>query len=463
MILHLATLLAAGPTTTAAAAHKSGGSLLDPIAKPIAALLAYIYGVIPNYGIAILVLSVIWMILISPLTLKSTRSMLAMQKLQPQLKKLQEQHKNDRQAFAQAQMDLFREHQVSPFGSCLPMLLPMPVFFALFRVIENLSHTVKGPDPAIHCALATCADPKYLSQNSRMWHDIVAAHGQLNAFGMNLSHNAFSAHSSFAAAIPFWILLLIMAGTSYLQTVQTMSRNKAAQQNPQMRMMKYLPLLFVVFCIKFPAGVILYYCMSNVCRIVQQDLMYRFDPKVKALVAAEVQEVEAMTHDIDEAEEQKRRSPGYTPPRGAPPGKSGGDGRAGRGTPAGRSGGRGQPAGGQSGRTRFRDLLASAAEQQRKAQEARKAGGSGNGGPTSAKGRPELGRGSASGNGNAGASGSGGSNGAAGAGEAGRSGAGSNGQSGAGRTPASSGQRSGGNRPGGNRPSGRKNKKRRGR
>lgn len=471
MILHLATLLASGPTTTVAAAHKSSGSLLDPIAKPIAGLLAYIYGIVPNYGIAILVLSVIWMILISPLTLKSTRSMLAMQKLQPQLKRLQEQHKNDRQAFAQAQMDLFREHQVSPFGSCLPMLLPMPVFFALFRVIENLSHTVKGPDPAIHCALATCADPKYLSQSSRMWHDIVAAHGQLNAFGMNLSHNAFSAHSSFAAAIPFWILLLIMAGTSYMQTVQTMSRNKAAQQNPQMRMMKYLPLLFVVFCIKFPAGVILYYCMSNVCRIVQQDLMYRFDPRVKALVAAEVQEVEAMTHDIDEAEERKRRSPGYTPPRSATPNK-GGDGDGGVRRQGGLFGGLlGGQAGGQSGnrggappggRTRFRDLLAAASEQQRKAQETRKAspGDAGKQSQTGGSAKPrELGRGTGPANG----SDSNGSNGSNRNGSGGGAKGSSNGQ-GSGRTPASSGQRAGGNRPGGNRPSGgRKNRKRRGR
>ena len=75
-----------------------------------------------------------------------------------------------------------------------------------------------------------------------------------------------------------------MAGTGYMQSAQMMSRNPAAAQNPQMRMMKYLPLLFVVFFIRFPAGVLLYYAMSNVCRIVQQDLMYRFDPKVKALV-----------------------------------------------------------------------------------------------------------------------------------------------------------------------------------
>jgi YidC/Oxa1 family membrane protein insertase len=269
-MIHLATLLAAsGPTTTAAAAHKAGTSILDPIAKPIAALLAFIYGIIPNYGVAIMILSVLWMLIIAPLTLKSTRSMLAMQKLQPQLKRLQQQHKDDKQAFAEAQMALFREHGVSPFGSCLPMLLPMPVFFALFRVIDGLSHTVNGQP-----------EPKYLSHSTRMYHDIVAAHGQINAFGMNLANNAFSHHSSFAAALPYWILVLVLAGTGYLQSAMMMSRNPAQANNPQARLMKYLPLVFTVVFIRFPAGVLLYYAMSNICRIVQQDLMYRFDPKV---------------------------------------------------------------------------------------------------------------------------------------------------------------------------------------
>jgi membrane protein insertase Oxa1/YidC/SpoIIIJ len=167
-MIHLAALLAAsGPSTTAAttattvasSAHKSSGSILDPIAKPIAWVLAQIYAVIPNYAIAIIVLSVLWMIIISPLTLKSTRSMLAMQKLQPELKKLQEKHKDDRQAFAQAQMDLFREHNVSPFGSCLPMLLPLPIFFGLYRVITGLGHKVTGvaADCTTHVAGVTSA------------------------------------------------------------------------------------------------------------------------------------------------------------------------------------------------------------------------------------------------------------------------------------------------------------------
>jgi YidC/Oxa1 family membrane protein insertase len=322
--------LVSAATTTAAV---SSGSILDPIAKPIAWVLAGIYAVVPNFGVAILVLSVIWMVLISPLTLKSTRSMLAMQKLQPEIKKLQEKHKNDKQAFAQAQMELFREHQVSPFGSCLPMLLPMPVFFALFRVIDGLSHTVRVSGVVQY-------RPQYLSPSTQMYKAIVASHGRLDAFGMNLANNAFSHHSSFFAALPFWLTLAIMGGTSYFQSSMMMSRNPANANNPQMRMMKFIPLVFVLFCIRFPAGVILYYAMSNVCRIVQQDAMYRYDPRVKALVVQEVQEVEALTHEIDEAAGRTRR-PGSTPSPSSP-----------------------KPA---ASKARFRDYLAAAADQQQKA------------------------------------------------------------------------------------------------
>ena len=380
-LAHSALVQAGSTTSTTAASNNPGGvgGILAPIAKPIAGLLGAIYAVVPNYGVAIMILSVIWMIIISPLTLKSTRSMLAMQKLQPQLKRLQEQHKNDRQAFAQAQMELFREHNVSPFGSCLPMLLPLPIFFALFEVIQGLSHKTHN-----------IPTPQYLSSSTQMYKDIVAGHGHLNAFGMDLAKNAFSPHSSLLAALPFWLLLLLMAGTSYFQSAQMMSRNPQAKNNPQMRLMKYMPLLFVVFTARFPAGVVLYYVMSNISRIIQQDAMYRFDPKVKALVAKEVIEVEEITREIDESQQQGRANrPGYTPPRGAR-GPEAGGGRA-AGAPSG--GGRGGASPTGSGRGRFRDLLAAAAEQQKAQQEA-KATGRGRG-----DGRKALGPGDQTGGG----------------------------------------------------------------
>src|SRR5438445_13782629 len=112
---------------------------LDPIAKPIAAVLAFFYSLIPNFAVAIVLLTVLMMIVLTPLTIKQTRSMLVMQKLQPELKKLQEKHKNDRQALNEAVMALYKEHNANPLGGCLPMLLPFPVFIALFQVLEKLT------------------------------------------------------------------------------------------------------------------------------------------------------------------------------------------------------------------------------------------------------------------------------------------------------------------------------------
>ena len=272
-----------------------------------------------------MVLSVLWMLIISPLTLKSTRSMLAMQKLQPQLKRLQEQHKDDKQAFAQAQMDSVPGARRSPFGSCLPMLLPMPVFFALFRVIQGLSHTVNGSR-----SRSTCRTPPGCTRTSSRLRADQRLRDEPVRERVQPPLERRRPHC------PYWILVLVLAGTGYLQSAQMMSRNPNPAQNPQMRLMKYLPLVFMVLFIRFPAGVLLYYAMSNICRIVQQDLMYRFDPKVKGLVAQEIEEVETHTHEIDEKEgngQARRGGGGRSPPgtggRGALPVVVGAPGRQG--------------------------------------------------------------------------------------------------------------------------------------
>ena len=112
---------------------------MTALSQLVAWVLAGFYALIPNYGIAIILLGLTFMILVVPLTLKSTRSMLAMQKLQPKMKQLQQQHKNDRIALNQALTELYKEEGVSPFGSCIPTLLPLPLFYVLYRVITGLS------------------------------------------------------------------------------------------------------------------------------------------------------------------------------------------------------------------------------------------------------------------------------------------------------------------------------------
>jgi YidC/Oxa1 family membrane protein insertase len=266
---------------------KSGGITLDPIAKPIAAVLAFFYGLVPNYAAAIVLLTVAVMIILSPLTIKQTRSMLVMQKLQPEMKRLQEEHKNDRQALNEAVMALYKEHNASPLGGCLPMLLPFPVFIALFRVLERLTQKVNG-----------VVTPHYLTASTQMYRDIVKQGGTLKSFGMDLAKSASNVNGAFINKLPYFIFVLLMVGTQYYQQRQLTSRNPQAAQGQQAQIMKFFPLMFGVFAIRFPAGVIVYWTVSNAIRIFQQWAMYRYDPKVKALVEADIKEVEAKTREI---------------------------------------------------------------------------------------------------------------------------------------------------------------------
>src|SRR4051812_46953275 len=154
--------------------------MFEFIAKPLSSLLAFFYGLTPNYGIAIILLTIVIMLALTPLTIKSTRSMLAMQRLQPEIKRLQQQHKNDRQALNEAMMAFYKEHNVNPLGGCLPMLLQMPVFFGLYEAIRGLTHN----------------PPKFLSESSSLFKSLCPnqvdgfCHGskdaaiQMKAFGM---------------------------------------------------------------------------------------------------------------------------------------------------------------------------------------------------------------------------------------------------------------------------------------
>ncbi len=274
----------------------ASGGFWAPIANPLAAVLAFLYSLVPNYGIAIVLLTIAMMILLTPLTIKQTRSMLVMQKLQPEMKKLQEQHKNDRQALNEAVMALYKEHNASPLGGCLPMLLPFPLFIALLKVLEGLSRIDAKTKKSI---------PKYLSANTTMYKNIVKANGKLDAFGMDLAKSAKSAGGGFAHSLPFFVLLLIMVGTQFYQQYQLTSKNPAAKSQPgQAMMMKFIPLIFGVISLEFPAGVVLYWTVSNIIRIGQQWALYRYDPKVKALVVQDVKEIEAKTQEIG-AQEKK--------------------------------------------------------------------------------------------------------------------------------------------------------------
>src|SRR3954464_6952705 len=103
-------------------------------------LVSQFYSLTHNYAIPIPLVALAVMILVTPLTLKSTKGMLEMQRLQPEMKRLQAQYRGDRQKLNEEMMKLYQEHKVNPLASCLPLLLQMPVFFIMYRVLRGLSN-----------------------------------------------------------------------------------------------------------------------------------------------------------------------------------------------------------------------------------------------------------------------------------------------------------------------------------
>src|SRR5688572_15418073 len=104
-----------------------------------ASLLAWFYDLTNNYILAISLIALVVMIITAPLVLKSTKGMLEMQKLQPQMRRLQQEHRGDRQKLNEEMMKLYQSHKVNPLASCFPMLLQLPVFFIMFRVLHGLT------------------------------------------------------------------------------------------------------------------------------------------------------------------------------------------------------------------------------------------------------------------------------------------------------------------------------------
>jgi len=244
----------------------------------LAGVLAFWYDLIPNFLFAISMLTLTVMVVLAPITLKGTRSMLAMQKLQPEMKRIQEAHKGDRQAANEAMMAFYKEHKINPLSGCLPMLAQLPVLFVMFQVVNGL---VKHE--------GSVGTPKYLSHDSALYEALRDSGGKMKSFGVD-----FAAHPGNAGrgSVVLYMLIGLVVLTSFYQVRQMTSRN-TSQIAPQMQMMNRItPLFSGIVSLSLPGAVTLYFLVSNLFRITQQGLMYRFDPNLRAH-AEEVREVKS--------------------------------------------------------------------------------------------------------------------------------------------------------------------------
>ncbi|MEY2474590.1 MAG: YidC/Oxa1 family rane protein insertase [Actinomycetota bacterium] len=267
----------------------------------LAGVLAFFYDLIPNYAVAIILLTLSVMGVLTPITLKGTRSMLAMQKLQPEMKKIQDMHKGDRQAQNEAMMAFYKEHKINPLSGCLPMLLQFPVLIVMFRVLRGMTktHTValkEGASCAGQIVKQKCVTgkPSYLSHDTALYKALEHSAGKMKSFGVDFG--AIPSHAGRGAPVLYLLIVAVVVSSFYqLRQMQARTANNNAnnQMNQQMQTVnRIMPLFSGLISLQLPGGVTLYFLISNLFRIAQQSLMYRFDPHLKAHME-EVREVKS--------------------------------------------------------------------------------------------------------------------------------------------------------------------------
>lgn len=261
----------------------------------LARLLEFLYSLWPSYGGSIILFTLAIMLVLAPLTFKSTRSMLAMQALQPEMKKLQNRYKDDRQKLNEEMMKFYQENKISPLGGCLPMIIQFPVFFILYAVLLGL--TKRGPfgedlGYSVACSMGGVGDactsigtyanagffhPAYLKETSDLYQSLSSTR-VMSSFGLDLSQSAWNefAHG-LLHALPYVIMVLVVMGLTYLQQQQIQRRQpKNADQNPtQQMLMKVMPIAMGFIYIIIPAGVVIYFLVSSIFRIGQQAMVTR--------------------------------------------------------------------------------------------------------------------------------------------------------------------------------------------
>lgn len=231
---HLDYLVYIGPKEPAPL--KAAGHHLDKVvsfgffnllAQPLFVVLTFFYGFFKNYGVAIILLTVLIKIIFWPLTHKSYSSMKSMQKLQPEMQKLRDKHKNDKENLNKEMMTLYKTHRVNPLGGCLPMLVQIPVFFALYQVLLN---------------------------------SIALRHAPFAFWLTDLS-----------AKDPYYITPLLMGASMFVQ--QKMTPTTADPMQAKIFMM--MPVIFTFMFLNFPSGLVIYWLVNNLLTILQQYFIHR--------------------------------------------------------------------------------------------------------------------------------------------------------------------------------------------
>jgi YidC/Oxa1 family membrane protein insertase len=311
--------------------------MLDGLFELISGLLNFFYANVPGgYAVAIALLTCVVMIVTTPLTLKGTRSMIEMQRLQPEIRRLQVQYKDDRQKLNEELMRFYREHEINPVGGCLPLLIQAPVFSILFYVVRGLTQEARFVGlqtymqelfPASNLRVTDGFQPKYLDHNDELYQSLLGKH-EMNSFGVDLAISPAEALSrSFVTALPYLALVALIAFLSWYQQKQIMGRTTGTEVTQQQRlMMRIGPLLYVFFAFVSPLAIGIYFLVSTTWRVGQQAFITRSLYRGEESIGRQAQRAMAELRESRKAEgngAKGGRSPAKKPAADTP----GGNGR----------------------------------------------------------------------------------------------------------------------------------------
>jgi YidC/Oxa1 family membrane protein insertase len=213
------------------------------IALPFLKLLKLFYRIAPNYGLAIILLTIVVRLLTLPMSIKGQRSMMKMQRLQPQVERIREKHKEDQERLNREMVDLYKRNHVNPLGGCLPMVVQLPVFFGLYEALLNAIELRHAPFLGWITDLSA---PDCLPVSWIPLLPFTSCHG-----------------------LP--VLVILMTITAFVQQWMAPKQPDPNQQ----KMMMYMPVAFSLIFVNMPAGLTLYYFSSNLLGVVQQFILNR--------------------------------------------------------------------------------------------------------------------------------------------------------------------------------------------
>jgi YidC/Oxa1 family membrane protein insertase len=227
-----------------------------------ASVLAFFYSMTTNYALAISMIAVLVMLLVTPLNLKSTKGMLEMQRLAPEMRRLQNQYKGDRTKLNEEMMKLYQEHKVNPMASCLPLVAQMPVFIIMFRILHGMTYEPTGGDALVAQAVLNAGG------DTRP-----VGFVPMTSFGLDLSKSAKEMLGiDFAKGLVYAALVVVLGLLYWVQQRMVASRAAVSptMSPAQQKLMQYLPVGFAVFQVFFLLGLVVYYIVQTILRIAQQ-------------------------------------------------------------------------------------------------------------------------------------------------------------------------------------------------